>query len=630
MQDEHPPIRGMADIELLESIPLEQRSDVWNVYELIKRGASIDPDKAAFHCLERGSPEETPHTISYRQLVARVNQAANLFRSLGVGANDAVAILLPIVQQNYFALLGAATAGIACPINWMLHTEQVTALLKATNARVLVVLGPTPGFDIWDKVAGLRESVPGLRHILQVKGPGGSSEPAADFDVLCNGRSGDRLEFERTIAPEDVAIYVHTGGTTGTPKIARILHRAIAYKCWAYSVLLEQGPGQTTFAGSPLFHVGGIVHRTLGSLACGMTSIVLGPMGFRTRDVVKNYWKLVERYKVTELGGVPTTLGALANVPPDANISTLRPYAMCGSAGLPARVAKYFAETIGVRILSNYGMTENTATICLPPRNGEVRFGSSGIRFPYTRVRTVIVGEDGAIQRDCEANQIGEIIISGPGVIPGYLDESLNAKLFFEGEWLRTGDLGRLDPDGYLWVTGRAKDLIIRSGHNIDPQVIEETLMAHESVALVAAVGRPDAYAGELPVAFVQLKPGASVEGEDLKNFARSRIPERAAAPVDVLLVDPMPLTDVGKIFKPELRSRAAKLVYGELVRSIAAAVSEPEIEIVSDPIHGTLVLVSLLRTVAIDDQDVEQRIGSALEGFTCAHRIIWRQPQIA
>jgi fatty-acyl-CoA synthase len=627
MRPELPPIRGMADIELLEQVPLEQRIDVWTIYELVKRGAGIDPDKAAFHCIERGSPQETPRTISYRQLVARVHQAANLFHSLGVGSGDAVAILLPIVPQNYFALLGATTAGIACPINWMLHAEQIAALLNATGARVLVALGPTPGFDIWEKIPELRERVPGLRHILQVKIPGGASEAGSDFDALSSDQSAERLTFERSIDREDVAIYVHTGGTTGTPKIARVLHRSVAYKCWAYSVLLAQEPCHTTFAGSPLFHIGGIVHRTLGSLACGMSSVVLGPMGFRTRDVVKNYWKLVERYKVTELGGVPTTLGALSNVPPDADISSLRPYAMCGSAGLPARVSKYFAEQVGVRILSNYGMTENTATICLPPRDGEVRFGSSGIRFPYTKVRTVIVDGDGRIERDCNADEIGEIIISGPGVIPGYLDESLNVKLFLAGGWLRTGDLGRLDPDGYLWVTGRAKDLIIRGGHNIDPQLIEETLMAHESVALAAAVGKPDAYAGELPVAFVQLKPGAKVEAEDLKNFARSRIAERAAAPVEVFLVDPMPLTDVGKIFKPELRKRAGWQAYFEVVRPIAPAASEPEIDIVSDPVRGTLVVLTLSPTEETRDRAAERALRSALDGFTCAYRIAWRQP---
>ena len=621
----HPPIRGIADIEALERIPLEEQNDVRTVYDLAVRGAALDPGKAAFQYLPSGSLDDTPETISYRQLIERIHQAGNLFHALGVGTKDAVAILMPIVPQNYYALFGAITAGIAFPINWMLKSEQVAELLNATRAKVLVALGPTPGFDIWERLSELRERVPSLAHILQVKGPGGASDAACDFDALCARHSGERLEFERVIDPREVAFYVHTGGTTGMPKIAQLIHRAVTYKAWAYAILLDQQAWHCGFAAHPLFHIGGLVHHTMSALARGQTSVILGPMGFRSKNVIRDYWKLVARYRITDLVGVPTPLGALANVPPDADISTLRPYTMTGSAGLPLQVSRYFAHAIGVRILSNYGMTENTATIALPPRDGDPKFGSSGLRLPFTRIRTVVIDAAGKIERDCRSDEIGEIIISGPGVIPGYLDEALNAKLFLPGGWLRTGDLGRLDADSYVWVTGRAKDLIIRSGHNIDPQVIEETLMAHESVALVAAVGKPDAYAGELPIAFVQLKPGASASEDQLKAFALERIPERAAAPVEVFIVDPMPLTGVGKIYKPELRSRASRQVYFEMVRSIAGAGSDPELDIVPDPVHGTLAMVTLSRTGEMRDRDVEHSIRSALDGFTCAYRIAWR-----
>jgi len=624
MRADLPPIRGLAEIEALERVPLEQRSDVWTVYELMVRAAALDPDKPALHFLERGSPEETPQTVSYRHLAARLHQAANLFHGLGIGANDVVAILLPIVPQNYFALLGAATAGIAFPINWMLEASQIAALLNAARARVLVALGPTPGFEIWDKVTALRDRVPSLTHVLQVKGPGGTSEDASDFDLLSGRQSDARLEFDRRIDPSNVALYVHTGGTTGMPKIARLVHRAIAYKSWAYSVLLALEPAHITFSGNPLFHIGPIVFGAIGSLSRGMTCVLLGPMGFRSKNVVRDYWRLVERYRITNLSGVPTILSALVHVPPgDADISSLRPYAMTGSAGLPLQVSRYFEKTIGVRILSNYGMTENTATIALPPRDGDPRFGSSGIRLPYTKVRIVVIGGEARIERDCMADEIGEIIISGPGVMPGYLDESLNAKLFLEGGWLRTGDLGRLDADGYLWVTGRAKDLIIRGGHNIDPKVIEETLMSHPSVSLASAVGKPDAYAGELPVAFVQLKPGAAAEAEELKAFARERIPERAAAPVDVFVVDPLPLTAVGKIFKPELRRRMVHHVYSGIVQAIAGA--QAQIEVGPDPLRGTMVSVTLVRGNDARDREIEAKIRSALDAFTLAYRIAWR-----
>ena len=620
-----PPIRGIADIEALERVPLEERNDVWTVYDLLARGAAIDPDKAAFEYLANGSLDDTPETITYRQLLERTRKAANLFHSLGIGPRDAVAILLPIVPQNYYALLGAATAGIAFPINWMLRPEQIATLLQAARIKVVVALGPTPQFDIWEKVTALAERVGALK-VLQVKGPGGSTEEASDFDALSAQHSGTRLEFDRVIDPHDVALYVHTGGTTGMPKIAPLIHRAIAYKAWAYRVLLAQEPRHCGFAAHPLFHIGGLVHHTMGSLARGMTSVILGPMGFRSRNVIRDYWKLVERYRITDLGGVPTTLGALANVPPgDADISSLRPYTMTGSAGLPVRVSQYFADKIGVRILSNYGMTENTATICLPPRDGDPKFGSSGIHLPYSKVRTVVLDEAGNVQRDCRVDEIGQIIISGPGVISGYLDESLNRNLFVEKGWLRTGDLGRLDANSYLWVTGRAKDLIIRSGHNIDPLVIEQALMSHEAVALAAAVGKPDAYAGELPIAFVQLKPGASSSEEALQEYARAKVPERAAAPSEVVVLESMPLTAVGKIFKPELRDRAARRVFSDVVLATATEDMDPAISIEPDPVHGKLLTVTLSHGNAERDGAVERAIRAALERFTIVYKLCWR-----
>ena len=626
MRTDLSPIRGMADIEALEQVPLERQNDIWTVWDLFVRGAAIEPDKPALQYLPGGSPEETPETTTYRQLLDRVRQAANLFRSLGIGSTDAVAILLPIVPQNYVALLAASTAGIAFPINWMLEADQIAALLNATRARVLIAFGPAQGFRIWEKVAALREQVPSLQQVLQVRGPGASAAGASDFDVLSARQTGTRLEFERIIDPEDVALYVHTGGTTGMPKIAQLLHRGVAYKSWAYSVILAQEARHSTFAGNPLFHIGGIVHGAIASLSRGMTLVLLGPIGFRTKNVIRDYWRLVERYGITNLSGVPTIFSALASVPSgDADTSSLRPYAMTGSAGLPIQVSKHFERTIGVRILSNYGMTENTATIAMPPRDGDPKFGSSGLRLPYTRIRIVVIGEDGKVRRDCKADEIGEIIISGPGVTPGYLDESLNAKLFVEDGWLRTGDLGRMDSDSYLWVTGRVKDLIIRGGHNIDPRVIEDTLMQHESVALVAAVGKPDAYAGELPVAFVQSKPGRAVGADELKAFARSHIPERAAAPVDVFVLEAMPLTGPGKIFKPELRKRAAEHVYRGIAASIAGADAEPQIDIAPDEVRGTMVTVTLSRS-GDRDGEAELKLRSALDAFTLAYRIEWRE----
>jgi fatty-acyl-CoA synthase len=211
--------------------------------------------------------------------------------------------------------------------------------------------------------------------------------------------------------------------------------------------------------------------------------------------------------------------------------------------------------------------------------------------MPYQKVKAAIVGADGRRVRDCEPEEIGVLLVSGPAVFPGYLREQDNAKLWAEEGWLNTGDLCRIDRDGYVWLTGRAKDLIIRGGHNIDPQLIEEVLATHPSVAIAAAIGQPDAYAGELPMAYVAARPGTTPSPEELVAFCRERIPERAAVPVRIVVLPSLPATAVGKIFKPELRWRAIEHVLTEALaqKSIAATVTAG-----ADERHGTLARVRL------------------------------------
>lgn len=613
-------IQGLADIESIERTPLDQQNGAWTIHELIDRGASFDPDKAALQYLVNGALDDAVETVTYRQLSARIQQAAVLFRSLGLKAGEPVAILLPVVPQNFVAMLGAAVAGIAFPINWMLEASHIDELLSSSGARVAVALGPTPGYDIWEKVQKLAGR---SLHLLQVKGPGGTVSQDLDFDRLCQSRASDAY-IGGLPSRDDIALYIHTGGTTSKPKIAKIAHRCVAYKSWAMSILADLTSLQVTLGVSPLFHVGGIVLRTITPLSLGQTIVIPGASGLRNKNVIRDYWKLVERFRITDLVGVPTVLGALTNVPPgSADVSSLRRIATTGSAALSTGVADHFEKKFGIRILSDYGLTEATATVSLPPRDGPRKDGSSGTHLPFTQIRTVVFGSGGRIERDCRIDEIGEIMIRGPGVIPGYLDPGLNAALFVGDGWIRSGDLGRLDADGYLWVTGRVKDLIIRGGHNIDPRVIEETLQSHPAVELAAAVGKPDAYAGELPVAFVQLRPGNRATAAEFKDFARARITERAAAPVEVFVVDAMPLTGVGKIAKQELRELALRHAMSELLRAELPAGMLGDVRISAHSTHGTLVTITMAAKAGRDEA-VEQKLRSLLARFTYAFDIVW------
>jgi fatty-acyl-CoA synthase len=230
------------------------------------------------------------------------------------------------------------------------------------------------------------------------------------------------------------------------------------------------------------------------------------------------------------------------------------------------------------------------------PPFGERWVGSIGLRLPGQAMKAVLVDETGRYVRDCDANEVGQLVISGPNVFVGYTCPEQNHDIWIElgdgRNWLNTGDLGRCDADGYFWLTGRKKELIIRGGHNIDPAAIEEPLHRHPAVQVAAAVGRPDMHAGELPVAYVQLKPGAVTTEAELAEFLRHEINERAAFPKGIRIVDAMPLTGVGKIFKPALRRRETE----DAVRMalVEAGVEDAAVSIIEDTSLGMALYVEL------------------------------------
>jgi fatty-acyl-CoA synthase len=246
-----------------------------------------------------------------------------------------------------------------------------------------------------------------------------------------------------------------------------------------------------------------------------------------------------------------------------------------------------------------------------------------GRPLPYARTRVVKLDAEGRLLGDCAPNEIGVVTMSGPGVFSGYLSDAHNRGAFVEPGWVNSGDLGRLDEHGQLWITGRAKDLVIRGGHNIDPAPLEELLYRHSAVALAALVGQPDAYAGELPVAYVQLKSGATASAAELIAYLRERTPERAAVPVALHFVDPMPLTAVGKIFKPALRSDAARRVAEQLLEGLRAGDQPLSVQVAPDAKHGQLIRVSLAAAQGSERKRLSAEVAQRLGPLTIRHEII-------
>jgi fatty-acyl-CoA synthase len=301
-------------------------------------------------------------------------------------------------------------------------------------------------------------------------------------------------------------------------------------------------------------------------------------------------------------------------------------FAVCGAAPMPVEVFRQFEEKTHVRILEGYGLTEGTCISSINPPLGERRIGSIGYRLPYQEMKVVHLDENDSYERDCVVDEIGTIIIRGPNVFSGYTEEMHNRQIWLDvrdgqSPWLNTGDLGRQDAEGYFWLTGRKKELIIRGGHNIDPKLIEDALIQHPDVSLAAAVGRPDAHAGEIPVAYVQLQPGAALTEEMLLAYAQENIGERAAVPKAVRIVDEVPQTAVGKIFKPYLIQLEVEDVYRAAAGSIEN-VSEVEVKAKPHKLHGIAVEVRVTAGPGADTAALDEALHQALGQYAVHYQL--------
>lgn len=620
---EAPSLRTAEEVKAFESTPYAERVAAHSTYEALRMGAAHAPDEPAFHFLMRGDPEEAPFTVTRRQFIDRVTQAANLFTDLGVGPGDVVSLLLPLVPESFYALFGAQAAGIANPVNAWLSSAQIAEILRAAKTKVLVAFGPVEGSDIWDKVQAIRDQLPDLKAIVVVHGDSDESRAVHNFGQRIDAYPSDRLLSGRRIVADDIAGYFHTGGTTGAPKLVRHTHGNQVYQAWALSLMLPLGAGRTLLFGLPLFHVGGALTQGLATLCAGGTLVVVSPAGWRDPQAVRNVWRLVERYRPVVFGGVPTVLTAALNVPMgDADVSSIEIVSGGGSA-IPVAVGKAYGDLLHRPVLEVYGMTETSSVHSMSYADRPLRLGSVGHALPYSRVRVVKVDAEGRWQGDCAANEIGVVAMAGPGVFQGYLSDAHNRQAFVEPGWVNSGDLGRLDEDGYLWITGRAKDLIIRGGHNIDPLAIEEVFFQHPGIALAAVVGQPDARAGEMPVAYVQLKPGAARDEAALLDFVRAHAPERAAVPVNIFFVDPMPLTAVGKIFKPALRWDAARRVVTQLLADLPRA-GDFQVEAGAHAVHGSLVTIGIRGVPEAERDALAGQIDERIGRLEIRHEIVW------
>jgi fatty-acyl-CoA synthase len=626
---EWPSLATDADLRAFEAVPYEERIAAQSTYEALRLGAAHNPQCPALHFLANASPDEEPLSITHAEFHARVTQVANMLHSLGVGPTDVVSLLLPLVPQAFVGLYGAQAAGIANPVNPYLEAGHIAHILRAAKTKVLIALAPREGYDIWDKVSRIRKELPDLKAILVVGRCGPMRGIERDFDALADMQERDRLVSGRQIASSDVGALFHTGGTTGLPQLVPLTHGNQVYQAWGMAMMFRTKPGNTLLMGLPLFHVGGALTQGLQHLSAGGTLVVLSAAGWRNKSAMPNIWKLVERFRPELLGGVPTVLGAVLNVPMEGHdVSSIRT-ATGGGSAIPVPIADAYRHRFDIPILETYGMTEASSCHTISYPDKPVYLGSVGHPLPYSRVRVVEVDESGKSVRDCPAGKIGVVTMWGPGVFTGYATGAPDAP-FAEPGWVNSGDLGRVDANGYLWITGRAKDLVIRGGHNIDPTGIEEVLYQHPAVAVAAVVGEPDAYAGELPVAFVQLKEEhKATDPKEILRYAAARTPERAAVPVQLYVVDTIPLTAVGKVFKPALRLDAAERAVRRLLAPLEKDGCTVGVSVASHKELGTLISVTLAGEPAGGREAALALARSKLDPLTMKHELRWLEEEV-
>ena len=617
-----PRYTGPDDLPAVESVPLHERGLPSSTYGILERAAHLWPDATAVTTLPDAAHWEHGVSQTFAELAAEVRRTANFLRAIGVQRDGVVALLCPNCDGLISATLAAQLAGIAAPINSGLSAAHVAELVARSGARTLI--GASPEFDSvsWSLATSLVEA--GLIDTVLLLSPTGASatEPAPALHgatvgylrTMASGYDGAVFEGDPPQS-DDVAAIFHTGGTTGTPKLAAHTHANEVTDAWmvaAADTVLDQD--SVAFAALPLFHVNALIVTLLAPLLRGQKVLWAGPLGYRDPDLYANFWKMVHHHRIAAMSAVPTVYAVLAQCPIDADVSSMQ-MAIVGASALPPAVRKDFESHTGITLVEGYGLTEAT---CASARSfpDRPRSGSVGQRLPYQRITAARSNAHGDLV-ELPPGEIGTLVIEGPTVFAGYVSGRdpqglrLDGLGSLHGGRLNTGDLGWVDADGFVYLTGRAKDLIIRGGHNIDPAQIEDALLAHPAVASAAAVGAPDAHSGEVPVAYVTLHPGSEVSGDELKDWASTEVGERAAAPRSVTILDALPITAIGKPHKVPLRADAARHVLTE------ALAEHPGVTVDADIDDGAPAL-----TVTLADPARRDAVDRVLSRFAVTYHI--------
>jgi long-chain acyl-CoA synthetase len=499
--------------------------------------------------------------LTFNEVDELSNQFAHGLRNLETKQGDCIGIMLPNLPQFPIAFFGALKAGaIVSPVNPLLKEFELKHQLASSEAKCLIALDAftdtvekarvdtpvekiiyTRTGEYMPKVTAFLGKL--VRKIPAPRLPIGSSIHM--FQDILIGKPVTPPRCETT--PDDIATFLYTGGTTGLPKGAMLTHQNLLFNAYAGRRWFDVAIGEECFIGIlPFFHAFGL-SCVLVLSAVMASSVILVP-----RPDIKEILHLIPKHKVTVLVGVPTLYIGLLNSP-DLKPNTLSSlkHAFSGAAPLPVEILEEFQKMTGVHIVEGYGMTETSPILTLIPE-GTMKPGSVGIPMFNTDIKIVDTADD---TKEMPIGEWGEILARGPQIMKGYFRREAESETILKDGWMHTGDIGRFDEDGYVWIGDRMKDLIKYKGYSVFPAEVEDLLYRHPAIEECGVVGIPDPVAGESIKAFIMLKPEyeGKVTEEEIREWAKDNM-AAYKYPRQVSFVTQLPKTLVGKILRRELR----------------------------------------------------------------------------
>lgn len=483
--------------------------------------------------------------FTYSQLNEAINKVANSLIEEGIGKQDKVCIHLTNCPEFIFTFFACFKIdAVAVPINPVLKSGEIEYILNNSDAKIVVSQE-----DIVSNILSIKNKIPNIKKIICV---GKTIDGTVSFSNFIKNENVSSPQVE--VKGEDIAGIIYTSGTTGKPKGVLLSHKNYLANTKMIVDHMDMRENDRFLCVLPLFHVNGQVVTTLSTYLAGV-SLVLAP-GFSA----SLFFDWVERYKVTSFSAVPTIYAMLLNHPDSEgrNLSSLR-FCICGAAPIPVEVFNNFEKKFNVKIIEGYGLSEGTAGSTVNPLSGKRKIGSIGLPLKGQQVK-IFDNRD----NELPSGKIGEIVIKGPNVMQGYYKNESATKEVLKGGWLHSGDLGYIDKEGYLYIAGRKKEMIIRGGENIYPREIEEVLYKNQKILEASVIGISDKIYGEEVYAFVVPKKNKEITEKEIIFYCKERLAD-FKCPGKVVITDtPLPKTATGKIQKHIVKEGYEGRNYGE------------------------------------------------------------------